>query len=84
MWEEHPTYQKAQAAGIVVGLALWFVILGIYAVRKPDWALLQFCVIAVGVLAFLPVSLWCGGKLVRWFRARPSSNRAGAVLRQKP
>lgn len=73
MWEEHPACQKAQAAGMGVGLLLWFLVVVGYSIRNEDWALLRFSMIAGAVLAVVAVASWAGAKLIRRIRAARSS-----------
>lgn len=48
MWEEHPAYQKAQAAGIGIGLVLLLLAGVVYCVSERDWRLLAQVLLIAG------------------------------------
>ena len=52
MWEEHPAYQKAQAAAIGVGLFLLLLAGVVRCVSERDWDRLEQVLLFAGSLLF--------------------------------
>jgi len=52
MWEEHPSYQKAQAAASGVGLVLLLLAGVVYCVSERNWSLLGQVLLLAGSLVF--------------------------------
>jgi len=52
MWEEHPSYQKAQAAALGVGLVLLLLAGVAYCVSAQNWSLLGQLLLMAGSLVF--------------------------------
>jgi len=64
MWEEHPAYQKAQAAAIGVGLVL--LLLGgiVYCVSERNWPLLGQVLLFAGSFVFCVALLSFTARLI--------------------
>jgi len=73
MWEEHPAYQKAQAAAIGVGLVLLLVAGVVYCVSERDWHLLAQVLLFAGGLVFCLVLLSFTARLLVWLFTRRRS-----------
>ena len=66
MWEEHPAYQKAQAAAIGVGLVLLLLAGVVRCVSERNWDLLgQVLLFAGGLLFCLALMSFTARLLVR-------------------
>ena len=82
MWEEHPAYQKLQAA--MVGLLVLVLFIGgvLYCTSTGDWDSLRLVIYAaaglVVALAIFPLAAWVIVKAVARRRASPPK------LRQEP
>jgi hypothetical protein len=71
MWEEHPAYQKAQAAAIGVGLVLLLLAGIVYCVSERNWPLLGQVLLFAGTLVLCLVLLSLTARLlVRIFTRR--------------
>jgi hypothetical protein len=76
MWEEHPEYQKAQAAAIGVGLILLLASGVVYCVSERDWHLLAQVLLFAGALVFCLALLSLTARLlVRLFTRRRNDKR---------
>lgn len=64
MWEEHPAYQKAQAAAIGIGLILLFIAGVVYCVSERDWHSLSLVLLFAGGLVFCLALLSLAARLV--------------------
>lgn len=64
MWEEHPSYQKAQATAIGVGLVLLLFAGIVYCVSERNWSLLGQVLLLAGGLVFSLALLSLTARLV--------------------